>query len=92
MSSSTSSLSTLTTVPVTMSPSSKATMVPEMASSNDMSPKSSLTTCLGVYSPVAASKLPMTSAKSLVATSVIESVPGASLAGSRVVVAEVSLV
>src|SRR5581483_5023853 len=51
MSSSTSSLSTLTTVPVTMSPSSNSTMVPEMASANDMPPRSSLTTCIGWYSP-----------------------------------------
>src|SRR5205807_1801517 len=53
MSRSTSSLSTLTTVPVTMSPSSNSTMVPEMASANDMPPRSSLTTCIGWYSPSA---------------------------------------
>src|SRR5437764_10776167 len=53
MSRSTSSLSTLTTVPVTMSPSSNSTMVPEMASAKDMPPRSSLTTCIGWYSPSA---------------------------------------
>src|SRR5437773_12339791 len=53
MSSSTSSLSTLTTVPVTMSPSSNSMIVPEMASANDMPPRSSLTTCMGWYSPSA---------------------------------------
>src|SRR5206468_2936619 len=42
---------TLTTVPVTMSPSSKLTMVPSMASSNDMPPRSSSTTLRKVYSP-----------------------------------------
>src|SRR5437879_5084067 len=53
MSRSTSSLSTFTTVPVTMSPSSNSTIVPEMASANDMPPRSSLTTCIGWYSPSA---------------------------------------
>src|SRR3954469_14716663 len=51
MSRRTSSLSTLTTVPLTMSPSSKLTMVPAMASSRDMPSRSSDTTCLGMYSP-----------------------------------------
>src|SRR5687767_14769248 len=58
MSSRTSSLSTFTTVPWTMSPSSNSTMVPEMASSKDMPPRSSLVTWRGVYSPVASSKVP----------------------------------
>ena len=40
MSSRTSSLSTLTTVPLTMSPSSNSTMVPAMASSREMPPRS----------------------------------------------------
>src|ERR1044072_6474349 len=53
MSSSTSSLSTLTTVPVTMSPSSNSTIVPEIASANDIPPRSSLTTAMGWYSPSA---------------------------------------
>src|SRR5438874_6513007 len=53
MSRSTSSLSTLTTVPVTMSPSSNSTIVPEMASAKEMPPRSSLTTCIGWYSPSA---------------------------------------
>src|SRR5947209_8436079 len=51
MSRRTSSLSTLTTVPFTMSPSSKLTMVPAMASSSDMPSRSSDTTCFGMYSP-----------------------------------------
>src|SRR5919206_3495588 len=55
MSSRTSSLSTLTTMPLTMSPSSNSTMVPAMASSNEMPSRSSATTCLGMYSSPSAS-------------------------------------
>ena len=51
MSRRTSSLSTLTTVPFTMSPSSNSTIVPAIASSNERPSRSSATTCLGVYSP-----------------------------------------
>src|SRR5579875_1389851 len=51
MSRRTSSLSTLTTVPWTMSPSSNSTMVPAMASSREVSPRSLTTTCWGTYSP-----------------------------------------
>src|SRR5205085_153795 len=50
MSRRTSSLSTLTTVPVTMSPSSNSTMVPAMASSKEF-PSSSPTICRKTYSP-----------------------------------------
>ena len=46
MSSSTSSLSILTTLPVTMSPSSNSTMVASTASANDCPPRSSKTTGL----------------------------------------------
>src|SRR3954453_3174469 len=41
-----------------MSPSSNSTIVPEIASSKDMPPGSSLVTWRGVYSPVASSKVP----------------------------------
>ncbi len=58
MSRSTSSLSTFTTVPVTMSPSSNSTIVPLMASSKLMPSRSSLVTWRGVYSP-ASSNVPM---------------------------------
>src|SRR3954466_7748034 len=51
MSRRTSSLSTLTTVPLTMSPSSKLTIVPAMASSSERPSRSSATTCFGTYSP-----------------------------------------
>ncbi len=61
MSSRTSSLSTLTTVPETMSPSSNSTIVPEMASSKDWPPRSSAMTWRGMYSP-ASSKVPNRSA------------------------------
>src|SRR5579875_3901303 len=61
MSSSTSSLSILTTVPVTMSPSSNSTIVPAIASASDVPPRSSATTCLGWYSP-ASSKVPISGA------------------------------
>ena len=44
MSSSTSSVSILTTVPVTMSPSSNSTIVASIASASDMPPRSSRTT------------------------------------------------
>src|SRR6266508_84831 len=51
MSSRTSSLSTFTTTPSTICPSSTSTIVPSTASANDMPPRSSSTTWRGVYSP-----------------------------------------
>src|SRR3954468_24545868 len=53
MSSRTSSLSTFTTVPCTIWPSSTSTRVPSIASANDM-PRSSAVTWRGVYVPSSA--------------------------------------
>ena len=63
MSRRTSSLSILTTVPSTRSPSSNSTMVPAMASSRDAPPRSSSVTERGMYSPFS-SKVPMASGDS----------------------------